>query len=798
MPSNGDMNEIVSDFVTETKELLESVDTDLLELEKTPDNLDLVNKLFRAAHTIKGAAGFLGFNQIVEVVHNSENVLNKCRQGEMKVTPNINDTLFSAIDQIRSFVEDVSQGRELTDNITDLVAEIKACLDIDTDELLNEIVEEALQDNAEAPVEEVPEELEEELEAVAEETPKETKYKTSILTSFNETLTIEEQKLTDDQLKELAGIRCKKPALKAKPKSKAKDEKEPEKVEAPTENEVVVKPAVPLPKTPEPASSDRKQQTIRVDVDRLDSVLNLVGELVLGRNRIMQIGQELQSDYESDERVQTLTETMSHINMITIDLQNAVMKTRMQPIKKIFSRFPRMVRDLAKNLNKEIDIKLEGENTELDKSVIQEIGDPLVHLIRNSVDHGIEMPDVREANGKPRKGTVTLSAYHDGNHIVIEVEDDGGGIDADKVTSVALKRGIIQESDIERMTEKDKLNLIFSPGFSTVEVTTDISGRGVGMDVVRNNVVRLNGTIVIDTKLGEGTTFSVKLPLTVAIIQTLMVGVGDESFALPLVSIIKTVRTSSDNIQCIDMREVIHLRDEILPLVRMSDIFEVEPSPIEKDKNGNQWLYVVVVAIAEKKVGLVVEQLLGQEEVVIKSLGSQLQPKGIAGATILGNGRVTLIVDLGSLVELIEERGYESQTGNNTKSRPALQEKLGKGKTILIVDDSNPSRKVQKKILESGGFTVLEAKNGVEGLKILEEHRDIHLVITDIIMPNMDGIEMSRQIKSSTRHSSLPIIALTANDEKEKQIEGFKAGINEFFYKTDMSGMLTSVRRYIH
>lgn len=750
-----DMEEIIDDFVTETGELLQMLDNDLIAMEKNPGDFELINKIFRAVHTIKGAAGFLGFDKIVTVVHNSESILNKCRQGELEVTPQINDTILKAADLLKILLGRIRSKDDAQVDITPVIQELQDYLG-DVKEKEPAGMEDKTGKAKKTQVDEV---------ALETELPGETSKAGQAL--------VEEQKISSEQLNEALEERVTSPKIDEAPVD-----------ENPASNVNLESTLKKQGASPAPGMAEH---TIRVDIDRLDEVLTLVGELVLGRNRIMQISSELEKSYESDLWVQSLTDAMSHMNMVTTDLQLAVMKTRMQPIKKIFNRFPKMVRDLAKSIKKEINLNIEGENTELDKSVIEEIADPLVHLIRNAVDHGMELPDEREAVGKPREGQLTLAAFYEGNNIIIEVRDDGKGMDSEKIVNRALEKGMINASDAGRMGERDKINLIFMPGFSTTQEVSNISGRGVGMDVVRNNVVKLSGTIDIRTEIGVGTTISIRLPLTVAIIQTLMVSVGEETFALPLASVVETVRTSPENIQHVDRQEVINLRGEVLPLVRLKDIFNIDWMETTNSDPGENWLYVVVIAIAEKKVGIVVEKLMGQEEVVIKSLGKYIDSKGIAGATILGNGKVTLIVDLGGLMEMIEER-----TDTSGKKEHAENKKI-----ILLVDDSAMSRKSQKKALEAAGYLVMEAENGKEALGSLKSNPDIAGVVTDIIMPEMDGLEMVRKIKSTPGFKSLPVIAISVAEEKAEMEKGLQAGVNDYHSKSDIAGMVDSVRKLV-
>jgi two-component system chemotaxis sensor kinase CheA len=389
-----------------------------------------------------------------------------------------------------------------------------------------------------------------------------------------------------------------------------------------------------------------EDQTIRVETRRLDTVMNLVGELVLCRNRMMKIGSALERAHESDPLGRELGETLAQLSLVSTDLQLAVMRTRMIPIKKVLARFPRMVRDLAQKLGKQVRLDLQGEDTELDKSVADGIGDPLVHLVRNSIDHGIEPPAVRMSMGKPPDGTVRISASQEGNSIAIRIADDGGGLRIEKIKAKALSRGLVGDAELESMDDRGVMNLIFQPGFSTADQVTDVSGRGVGMDVVRTNIRRLNGTVEVFSEQGKGSIITIKLPLTIAIIQALVVGVEQQLFAIPLASVVEAVKISKRDIKTIDGRAVLNLRDRVLPLLRLSDEFEIATTDASMDQG-----YVVVVTSGERRLGLVVDRLQAQEEIVIKSLGEFLgEIKGVAGATITGEGKVILILDINEFV----------------------------------------------------------------------------------------------------------------------------------------------------
>jgi two-component system chemotaxis sensor kinase CheA len=386
-------------------------------------------------------------------------------------------------------------------------------------------------------------------------------------------------------------------------------------------------------------------QTIRVETKRLDVVMNLVGELVLARNRLLKIGGHLEQANETDPAVRALGETLAQLNLVTTDLQLAVMRTRMLPIRKVLAKLPRMVRDLSHKLGKDVRLDLRGEETELDKSIADEIGDPLMHLVRNAIDHGIETPAERQTVGKSREGVLRITASQEGNGIVIRIQDDGRGIALDKVKAKALAKGLVSEAELASMEPRELINLIFLPGFSTADTVTDVSGRGVGMDVVRTNIRRLNGTVAIESEQGKGSQITIKLPLTIAIIQALMVEVEQTTFAVPLSSVIEAVKISRSEIRTINGREVLHLRERVLPLIRLAEEFEIPADP------NRDTFYVVVAGLGDRRVGVIVDRLRSQEEVVIKSMWDYLDGiKGIAGATITGEGKVVLILDVAELV----------------------------------------------------------------------------------------------------------------------------------------------------
>lgn len=622
------MDEIIQEFLVESAELLEQLDSDLVTLEERPDDLDLLNRIFRAAHTIKGSSGFLGFTQISQLTHHMEDVLNKLRKGEMVVNPTIMDVILESVDKLKLLLDEVKEGGSGSVNTSETEAKLKAILS----------GEEAVESDAGKAEEKKEEPVTAETDKIKEE---ESSTSEAHKTSPEEDKTENKEGKVDisgDEKKVDEGLSAKREADTEKSEDKAQGEKEQKKEQPPA--------AKPQPK--KPVATHSIEETIRVDVKRLDALMNLVGELVLVRNRLGQLAEKIDAQVSDTALIDTFNNALVQLGFVTTEMQLSVMKTRMLPVQRVFNKFPRMVRDLCREMKKEVDLIIHGEETELDKSVIEHIGDPLIHILRNAVDHGIEAPEEREKKGKPRRGTIILSAYQEGDHIVIEVADDGKGIDVEKIAAKAIEKGIIKESDLQHMGERDILNLIFAPGFSTAEKITDISGRGVGMDVVKTNIEKLNGIIEMDTEVGKGTTLRIKLPLTLAIIQALMVISNKDIYAIPLASVQEIVHLEEGHIYTIDQQAVVRIRDMVIPLLCLEEVFG-EPEKIEDASRR----YVVIIGLVEQRIGLLVSDLLGQQEVVIKSLGGYLtNVPGIAGATIMGDGRVCLILDVAGIMQL--------------------------------------------------------------------------------------------------------------------------------------------------
>ncbi len=522
------------------------------------------------------------------------------------------------------------------------------------------------------------------------------------------------------------------------------------------------------------------EQTIRVDVKRLDHLMTLIGELVLGKNRLLKIYNDVEERYEGEKFLEELNQVVSAVSVVTTDLQLAVMKTRMIPVGKVFNKFPRMVRDLSRELNKNIELEISGEETELDKSIVEEIGDPLVHIIRNSCDHGVEMPEDRVKVGKPEGGIIKLKAYNEGNHIVIEVADDGKGLNADALKQKGIEKGVISEREADSMTDKEAYGIIFKAGFSTAQKVSNISGRGVGMDVVKTNIEKLNGIIDVDSEFGKGMTLKLKIPLTLAIIQALLVIVQEECYAIPLASVLETVRVGQDEIYSVEGKSVLRLRNEVVSLVRLGDIFGVD-SVFQNTEEA----YVVVIGLAENKIGVIVDFLVGQEEIVIKSLGYYLSgTEGIAGATVRGDGKITLIVDVAAMMNMakhikvnVAQKAQESIATAKQKTSPSDY-------TVLIVDDSKVDRTIMQKALHPLGINVIEAVDGMQALEIIKAgDKQFDAVLVDIEMPKMDGYTLASEIRKYNKFKALPLIAVTSRTSKTDRMRGVEAGMTEYITK---------------
>jgi len=783
-----EFQEILQDFLVESFELVEKLDEDLVELESNPEDLELLNGIFRVAHTVKGASSFLNFDVLTHLTHHMEDILNKARHGELLITPDVMDVILESIDLMKALLE------KIRDTSSDEGIDVSACV-ARLDKISNGetgTVEEVAPEEAAAPEPE-PEEEEEELDYENMD-PDEIEAEIERLLA---------KRQAEDKAKREAKIAAGEevPTMpepdeeeKAEEKEEEKDEAKPEPQKAPAPTPVK-KEEAPKKENPRAAAPTKRapaavEQTIRVDVKRLDHLMNLIGELVLAKNRLMKINEDVEERYEGEEFLEELNQVVSIVSLVTTDLQIAVMKTRMLPIGKVFNKFPRMIRDLSRELNKKIELVLAGEDTELDKSIVEEIGDPLVHIIRNSCDHGIESPEDRLAKGKPEEGIISLKAYNEGNQIVIQIDDDGKGLDPEMLKQKSFEKGIITEKEMDTLSDKEAYSLIFKPGFSTAAAVTSVSGRGVGMDVVKTNIEKLNGIIDIDSEVGVGTSIKLKIPLTLAIIQALLVGVQEEHYAIPLASVLETVRISKDEIYTVEGKSVMRLRDDVLSLVHIGDIFEVE-----RILDASEHAYVVVLGLGTSKLGLIVDTLVGQEEIVIKSLGDYLKGiEGIAGATIRGDGGVTLIVDVVALMSMAKDVKSTAMTNPEEGTSTTNEKTKPSDYTVMIVDDSKTDRTIMRKALEPMGITLVEAGDGQEALNILKSgDYNFDAMLIDIEMPRMDGYTLATEIKKYNRYKNLPLIAVTSRTSKSDRMRGVESGMVEYITKPYSADYLASV-----
>ncbi|EKX96516.1 chemotaxis protein CheA [Selenomonas sp. oral taxon 138] len=682
-------NQYMDMFLDESHEHLQSLNEGLLRLEENMEEIDAVNDIFRNAHTLKGMSATMGFAKIAELTHEMEDVLDLVRKSQLKLNEDIMDTLFKCLDSLEQMVDSVGNGEaEDVVDVSDLVAKLSSIskgtpapaaaapaaaaalapaanegeasgVDLDLDEIDLDVMKKAkeagmnmfhvkvtlmetcvLKAARSVMVMHALDEVGDVIKSIppAEDLEQE-KFERSFDVLVATSGDAEAVQNAVDTVSEIEDI-----LVEPVDPDKLGKEAAPAEAAAPAAAAPAAKPAAPAAKkeaakpAAAPAKKPHQSQSVRVDIEKLDTLMNLMGELVINKVRLEQIGQT--------HRMSDLMETLEQMDRVTGDLQNIVMKVRMVPVSAVFNRFPRMVRDVSKELGKEINLTIEGEETELDRTVIDEIGDPIMHLLRNSLDHGVESPEKREAKGKSPVGEVGLIARHEGNNVVIMITDDGAGIDADKIRRKAVEKGMISQEEAERLDDADAVRLIFLPGFSTAEQITDISGRGVGMDVVRSKIEALSGHVDVETHIDEGSVFKIKLPLTLAIIQAMLVQVQEEMYAIPLGSIDSTINIEPTDIQTVQNKEVIVLRGEIIPIIRMEEALQV---PHTKDSDE---LFVVVVHAGEAKAGIVVDNLIGQQEIVIKTLGNLFAGlKLFGGATVLGDGKVALILDVATMIQ---------------------------------------------------------------------------------------------------------------------------------------------------
>jgi len=658
-----DMNQYLEVFIEESKEHLQNVNDQLMRFEKNTDDLGYVNEIFRSAHTLKGMSATMGFDDLAQLTHKMENVLDAVRNHQIDAHTEVLDALFESVDALEIMVQSISEGGDgqldvklLVQKLQRIVAEEPvaehAASSIEYDEFVQTLLSQTAGQGFDAF--EITVQLErtcllkaaraymvfdvlEQAGDVIKSAPtvqdiEQEKFESSFIVILVTSESQEKLKASIMEVSEVESVKIAAVPIKKETEMQELVSQE----EAAAIQEVTV--SVPSKSPVEEKRQLSNNKTIRVNIDRLDSLMNLFEELVIDRGRLEQISKELNNS--------ELDETVERMSRISGDLQTIILNMRMVPVETVFNRFPRMVRQLSKDLGKQIELQIVGADTELDRTVIDEIGDPLVHLLRNAVDHGIEMPQARLKNGKNEKGTIRLKAYHSGNHVFIDLEDDGAGINREKVLQKALDRGIIDGKTAETLTDKQVYELIFASGFSTAEQISDVSGRGVGLDVVKNTIESLGGSVTIDSNEGYGSRFSIQLPLTLSIISALLVQMSEERYALPLSSIIETAIVQLKEVMHVHGQKVIDFRGAIIPLIDLKELFTV-PNPVQRDHYS-----VVIVKKGEKTAGLIVDSFIGQQEIVLKSLGHYLPGVfAISGATILGDGQVALIIDCNALIK---------------------------------------------------------------------------------------------------------------------------------------------------
>lgn len=695
-----DVSQYLEIFLDETKEHLQSLNTQILNLEQDPDDADTINEIFRAAHSLKGMAGTMGYKRMQALTHDLENLFTEVRNGSIKVNAGIIDVIFQCIDALEEYLSSIQQtADEGTNENAHLIKQLQAILNgeaaVASDDSSKEPAAEAVKEEANSDIPDfVLSEDEQDALKSAQESHKDL-YVLSVklqescilkaaraflvfkaVEDFGEIISatpdmqdIEDEKFdleffiivaTDNSVDKMIEA-AKSVSEIAEVKSTvyksniAEDDSAEEEImdsedEVPDQSNAYAAAAVTAPVAPTPQRQQQQQEkksgkpvanrTVRVDIEKLDVLMNLVSELIIAKNSLVS-----SAHTENSERNEFNTH-IEYLESVTTNLHESVMKVRMVPIESVVAKFPRMIRDLSKNLGKKMELYMSGEETELDRTVVDEIGDPLMHLLRNSADHGLESAEVRAQRGKPEVGSIFLSAYQDGNNVVIEVRDDGNGINVEAVKNKAIERGIISPEQAEIMNEKDIVNLVFEAGFSTAKVVSDVSGRGVGLDVVRAKIEALSGEVEVKSKMGEGSTWIIRLPLTLAIIQALMVVVGGEKYAISLGSIQTIEDVKPEDIKTVEAKEVMRLRGNVIPIIRLNEVLDVEST-----RKPDEAMVVIVVKKGDKLAGLVVDELMGQQEIVIKSMGRYMtRCKIISGATILGDGEVALILDANTLI----------------------------------------------------------------------------------------------------------------------------------------------------
>ncbi len=769
-------NDFITIFKVEAEDHLTNLDKGLVELEKHPENLELVKELNREAHTLKGSSRILGYHEIQEIAHKIEDIFEKIGQKKLSFNSGFVDKIFKGLDSIRSVLEKIVNQEKIDVDISGICKELEECITV-------EVSDSKKSDEKEQP-----------------------RVKNKQATSAT--------------------------AKKSKPKRPPRRAKSVEKVQDVKGVEKDEKKSIDSSPVPAPAF----EEYIRIPVSRVNKLVNLIGEMVINRMKTSDkvarikhlskhaketqqslsfLGEKVkeQMPLEDGEIAKYLNQCCAQMNSIREDslglfdalsaeafhldpvineLQSRVKEIRLLSCSTIFEGFPRMVRDIASEEGKEVNLVISGEETELDKKILEGIKTPLMHILRNCIDHGIEDVDERQALGKSKAGTINLSACHEAGSVVITVKDDGRGMDLGEIKQTALKKRLISKEELDQMTDKEVLNLIFMNGYSTSPIITDISGRGIGLDIVMRDIRDLNGRVILDTEAGKGTQFTLILPLTIAIIQVLLIKQNEMLFALPVTSVIENRKVDMAEVSAIEGKMAVQVRDLTMPLIRLSEVLELPQTPDEEPEE-KQEVSVVIAASFDKRVGFIVDEIISKEEVFIKNLGEHLgKIRNVSGATILGTGEVVVVLDVADLIA-----NSSRSRSAITHRKPATQNKKEE-RRILIVEDAISSRELEKSILEAEGYTADTAIDGLDALdKITKAKYD--LFVTDIQMPRMDGFEFCKTVKNNKEYQDIPVIMVTAMDKEEDKRRGIEAGAQAYIVKTtfDQSNLLETIDRLI-
>jgi chemotaxis protein histidine kinase CheA/CheY-like chemotaxis protein len=744
-----EMKDLIAIFKAEAEEHLTKLDNGIVELEKQPDNIDLAKGLNREVHTLKGAARVFGFSEIQDIAHRIEDIFEEIAHKKMLFNSSIAGGIFKGIDAIRIILEKIIQDKEIDVDVSDLCRDLETCL-------------------------------------VAKQ----------------ETI----------------------PRVESRPEKKHQGEK--------TQGEVLNL----MNEGRSPPSPFQRDEYIRVPLSRVDKLLYLVGEMVIHRmkssakiaqaKKLSKLSKELQKGISSlseaigkefspqdgdvikllsqcDAQMQKLREhtlkLYDHVSTETFqldpvidELQTRVKEIKMLPLSTVFSGFPRMVRDIASQQGKEVNLVISGEETELDKKVLEGIKTSLIHLLRNCIDHGIEEPEVRAALGKPRVGTIKVSAFHEGDNVVITVEDDGRGMDLDQIKQTALKKGLVSSYDLDRMRDKEVLNIVFMNGYSTSPTVTDVSGRGMGLDIVWRDITQLKGRVSLDTQKNRATKFTLVLPLTIAIIQVLLVKVQNMLFALPMLSITECIKANGDDVSTIEGRMAIPFREQTVPLVRLNEVLGLPP-PRDGDGTLKKAISVVIVSSLDRQVGFIVDEIVGDEEVFIKSLGKHLgRVKNVSGAIITPTGEVVVVLDI---EDLITHSALCLQPVSGKRTVPQVKRKE---RRILVVEDTFSTRELEKSILETHGYLVDTAVDGLDALSRMTENK-YDLIVSDIEMPRMDGFELCRTLKKNEGFKDIPFVMVTAFQKEEDKRKGMEVGAAAYIVKSafEQTNLLDTIERLV-